>query len=93
VDHSNGRGGAAVRDMLDIVMSDAVESLPVLSSVALLVDLAEHGLARGQVGTIVETLDVTTALVEFSDDEGRAYAVAPCPLNALLALKTAPLAA
>jgi len=74
-------------------MSDAVESLPLLSSVALLVDPAEQGLARGQVGTIVEALNVTAALVEFSDDEGRAYAVAPCPLNALLALRTAPLAA
>jgi Domain of unknown function (DUF4926) len=79
--------------MLDCVMVETLERLPLLSPVALLVDIAEQGLARGQVGTIVEMLDAATALVEFSDDEGRAYAVAPCPVDALLPLKTAPLAA
>jgi hypothetical protein len=64
-----------------------------LSAVALLRDLPERGLVRGQVGTIVEPLDEVTALVEFSDDEGRAYAIVPCPLEALLILRTAPLAA
>ena len=34
---------------------------------------------RGQVGAIVEMHDDTTVLVEFSDDLGRAYAIAPCP--------------
>ena len=64
-----------------------------LSAVALLRDLPEHGLARSQVGTIVESLDEATALVEFSDDQGRAYAIAPCPRDALLVPRTAPLAA
>jgi hypothetical protein len=64
-----------------------------LSTVALLRDLPEHGLARGQVGAVVEALDETTALVEFSDDDGRAYAIVPCPRDALLILRTAPLAA
>jgi hypothetical protein len=50
-----------------------------LSAVALLSDLPERGLVRGQVGTIVEPLDEATALVEFSDNEGRAYAIVPCP--------------
>ena len=40
-----------------------------LHAVALLTDLPEQRLARGQVGTIVEELDETTLLVEFSDDE------------------------
>jgi Domain of unknown function (DUF4926) len=64
-----------------------------LSAVALLHDLPEYGLVRGQVGAVVEPLDETTALVEFSDDDGRAYAIVACPRDALLALRTAPLAA
>jgi Domain of unknown function (DUF4926) len=42
--------------------------------VALLVDLPERGLVRGQVGTIVESLAPNVYEVEFSDDKGRAYA-------------------
>jgi hypothetical protein len=47
--------------------------------VALLTDLPTHSLARGHVGTVIEQLDDRTSLVEFSDDQGQAYAVAPCP--------------
>jgi hypothetical protein len=57
-----------------------------LDSVALLVDRPAEKLARGQVGTVVEALDDTTALVEFSDDEGRAYAIVPLPQSDLLVL-------
>ena len=64
-----------------------------LSVVALLRDLPERALVRGQVGTVVEALDEAIALVEFSDDDGRAYAMVPCPRDALLVLRTAPLAA
>jgi hypothetical protein len=64
-----------------------------LRAVALLRDVPEHRLVRGQVGTIVEALDEGTALVEFSDDEGHAYAIVPCPRDALLVLRNAPLAA
>lgn len=51
-------------------------SLPVRlhDVVALLVDLPERGLLRGQVGTIVESLEPEVYEVEFSDDEGRSYA-------------------
>ncbi len=45
-----------------------------LSVVALLVDLPERGLVRGQVGTVVETLAQGVFEVEFSDEEGRTYA-------------------
>jgi Domain of unknown function (DUF4926) len=55
-----------------------------LDVVALLTDIPAQRLARGQVGTIVEQLDEETLLVEFSDDQGRAYAVAPCPQTQLL---------
>ncbi len=52
--------------------------------VALLND--REGLARGQVGTIVEFLDSGIALVEFSDDDGRAFATLPCPLSETIVL-------
>jgi len=45
-----------------------------LSVVALLEDLPEKGLLRGQVGTVVETLAPGVYEVEFSDDAGRTYA-------------------
>lgn len=64
-----------------------------LSAVALLRDLPEHMLVRGQVGAVVEPLDKATAHVEFSDDDGRPYAIVPCPGDALLVLRTTPLAA
>lgn len=66
---------------------------PELSVVALLHDRPAQGLTRGQVGTIVERLDEATSLVEFSDDQGRAYAIAPCSTKDLLALHYVPAAA
>lgn len=65
----------------------------VLDAVALLEDRPANKLARGQVGTIVESLDEATALVEFSDDEGRAYAIVPCPVSVLMVLRYVPQAA
>ena len=64
-----------------------------LDVVALLKDLPEQCLARGQVGTVVEQLDDQTWLVEFSDDEGRGYAVAQCQDADLLILHYVPEAA
>jgi hypothetical protein len=64
-----------------------------LEVVALLTDCAALRLARGQVGTVVEALDHDTVLVEFSDDQGHAYAVAPCPRSDLLVLHYVPEAA
>jgi hypothetical protein len=65
----------------------------VLDVVALLADLPAERLARGQVGTVVEPLDERTVLVEFTDDRGRAYAIAPCPRSELLVLHYVPQAA
>jgi hypothetical protein len=64
-----------------------------LDVVALLADIPAHRLARGQVGTVIEPFDNDTVLVEFSDDNGRAYAVAPCPRSDLLVLHYVPEAA
>ncbi|MEO6783710.1 MAG: DUF4926 domain-containing protein [Bradyrhizobium sp.] len=73
---------------------DAKNDRPsVLDVVALLADLPAQRLARGQVGTVVERLDDKTLLVEFSDDQGSAYAIAPCPRAELLVLHYVPEAA
>ena len=69
------------------------ETPSLLGVVALLKDLPAQDLTRGQVGTAVEQLDDKTWLVEFSDDEGRAYAVAPCQAANLLVLRYVPEAA
>jgi len=55
--------------------------LNLLDVVALTADLPVEKLSRGQVGTVVERLD---------DDEGRAYAVAPCQQSKLLVLHYTP---
>jgi hypothetical protein len=57
----------------------------------LLASFPEHRLARGNVGTIVEELDDKTVLVDFSDDDGRRYAVAPCLRSEFLSLWDIPL--
>lgn len=61
-----------------------------LGVVALLKDMPERHLPRGQVGTAVEHLGGDTWLVEFSDDEGRAYATVPCQEADLLVLHYVP---
>jgi len=45
------------------------------SVVALIEDLPEEGLVRGQVGTVVESWSPGVYEVEFSDDQGRSYAM------------------
>jgi hypothetical protein len=48
--------------------------IKLLSIVALLEELPEKGLKRGQVGTVVEPLAPGVYEVEFSDDSGQTYA-------------------
>ena len=60
-----------------------------LDVVALLADLPEHGLVRGQVGTVVEILDGAYE-VEFSDDNGKTYAELALKANQLLLLHHRP---
>ena len=60
-----------------------------LDVVALLSDLPEHGLVRGQVGTVVELLDGAYE-VEFSDDEGKTYAELAIRRDQLLVLHHRP---
>jgi Domain of unknown function (DUF4926) len=71
----------------------APASIAVLDVVAVLVDLPEHGLVRGQVGTVVERLDNDACEVEFSDDDGRTYAEVALSADRLLVLHHRPVAA
>ena len=54
--------------------------------VALTRDVPDDGLRRGQVGTIVETWKPGVFEVEFADMDGRAYAFAAVPQDALMPL-------
>ncbi len=47
-------------------------------------------LRRGQVGTVVMTYDGTAFEVEFSDKDGRAYALLPIPTEKLIVLHEEP---
>jgi hypothetical protein len=69
-----------------------VRSPPIstLDVVALLVDVPEHDLVRGQVGTVIEKLDDDSFEVEFSDGEGRTYGLAALPAASLLVLHHGP---
>jgi hypothetical protein len=58
----------------------------VLDAVALLTDLPEKRLQRGQVGTVVEVLGEGAFEVEFSDDQGRTYALLPLRESQVIAL-------
>lgn len=46
-----------------------------LDVVALLKDIPQESLRRGQIGTVVEVLAPDAVLVEFSDSLGRTYAM------------------
>lgn len=65
-------------------------ALESLSVVALLEDLPEEGLARGQVGTVVETWAPGVYEVEFCDDNGRAYAMVALRADQLMQLHHQP---
>lgn len=64
--------------------------MELLSEVAVLHDMPEKGLVRGQVGTVVELLAPSVAEVEFSDDQGRAYAMVALRSEELIRLHHRP---
>lgn len=64
-----------------------MERFELLDVVALMDDLPKHGLQQGQVGTIVEILADNVFEVEFSDNEGRTYAVLALRADQLLRLR------
>ena len=50
------------------------KKIKLLDTIALLEDLPERRLRRGEVGTVVELLAPDVYEVEFCDDEGQTYA-------------------
>ncbi len=69
------------------------ESIQILDVVALIADLPERELFRGQVGTAVEQLSEHVFEVEFSDDEGKTYAMVPIDSSKLMVLHYEPVRA
>ncbi|HTV48298.1 MAG TPA: DUF4926 domain-containing protein [Phycisphaerae bacterium] len=61
-----------------------------LDIVAIIDDQPDKGLRRGQVGTVVETLNPGVFEVEFSDEQGKTYAQAAIPGSQLLVLRYQP---
>jgi len=70
---------------------EGMSDLELLSVGALMRDMADAGLVRGQVGTIVEVLGPDVFEVEFSDDNGRTYASLALQAHDLLRLHHEPL--
>jgi hypothetical protein len=64
----------------------SVASLKLLDSVALLKDLPDDRLIKGQVGTIVEELDEGGYEVEFADKQGRTIASLALTVEELMLL-------
>ncbi len=65
--------------------------MELFAEVALLRDLPEHHLKRGQVGTIVDVYAPEAAEVEFVDNEGYTYALTTVPTVDLVQLYRQPL--
>ena len=68
-----------------------MEQIRLLDAVALTDDLPEHGLVRGQVGTVVEELLPDAFEIELSDDQGRVYGSAGIPRDKLIVLHYQPI--
>ena len=64
--------------------------IKLLDTVALLEDLPERSLQRGQVGTVIEVLGSNVFEVEFSDNEGRTYATLAIRAEQLIVLRYDP---
>ena len=69
------------------------ESFHLLDVVALLDDVPNQRLIAGQVGTIVEILADGVYEVEFSDNDGRTYAILALKAEQIMALHYTPVAA
>jgi len=64
--------------------------IEMLSVVAMLEDLPEEGLVRGQVGTVVESWAPGVYEVEFCDDNGKTYAMVALKAEQLMQLHHEP---
>ena len=64
--------------------------IQVLDAVALLQDLPQKGLGRGQVGTVVEQLGPDAFEVEFVGINGETYALLPLRAEQMMVLRYEP---
>ncbi|MGA3259200.1 MAG: DUF4926 domain-containing protein [Bryobacteraceae bacterium] len=64
--------------------------MEMLAVVALVKDLPDEGLVRGQVGTVVESWAPDVYEVEFSDGNGKAYAMVALSADQLMRLHHEP---
>lgn len=71
-------------------MKTMSETINLLDVVALTEDIPQKNLLRGQVGTVVETLGPGVYEVEFSDDNGRTFAMAAVRESQLMVLRYRP---
>lgn len=62
------------------------DEIKILDAVAVTEDLPEHGLRRGEVGTVVDVWQDGAFEVEFSDESGEAYAFAALRAEKLMPL-------
>ena len=65
--------------------------MKLLDIVALVEDVPEFKLYRGQIGTIVEEYEPDVFEVEFSDTKGRTYALETLKASQLMVLRLQPL--
>ena len=62
------------------------DEIKILDTVAVTEDLPEHGLKRGEVGTVVDRWKDGAFEVEFSDETGEAYAFVALEADKLIPL-------
>jgi hypothetical protein len=67
-----------------------MDGIELLAVVALVRDLPEEGLVRGQVGTVVENWAPGVYEVEFSDGAGKTYAMVALSADQLMRLHHEP---
>jgi hypothetical protein len=67
------------------------QTMKLLDVVALLEDCLEQGMVRGQVGTIVEVHEPGVFEVEFSDTQGKTYALETLRADQLMILHHQPI--
>lgn len=91
MDYQAKRELSSIDNLLYIVKGMKMETkIHLLDIVALTDDISTQGLHRGQVGTVVEELTPDVFEVEFSDNEGRTYALLPLKSHQLLRLHYEP---
>jgi len=68
----------------------AMAGIDMHSVIALLEDLPEHGLVRGQVGTVVESWAPGVYEVDFADESGKTFAMVALKAEQMIRLHYEP---